>query len=205
MNDMKTIIVIAIIAGAVAGAITSTALTTAQITPEHALIKEYYDVETAVNVSPHHIRKAMAKGDRSFILVDVRSQEEYEEEHIRGAVNIPAYKDRDHSDYGAVERIVAAFKTLQEENPHKDIIVYCYSIPCMTGRKVGKILADRDIFVKELNVGWNEWRYYWELWNHPHEWETTNVEDYIWSGPEPGDPFNPELETGCPVEGPLGC
>ncbi len=202
---MAKIIVIAIIAGGLAGIVTSTSLNAAQLTPEQAFIKEFYDVETATSVSPHHIRKAMAKGDESFILVDLRSQEEYEEEHVRGALNIPAYKDRDHSDYGAVERISASFAELRAENPEKDIIVYCYSIPCMTGRKVGKILADRGVFVQHLGVGWNEWRYYWQLWNHPHEWETTNVEDYVWSGPEPGDPFNPELGAGCPIEGELGC
>jgi rhodanese-related sulfurtransferase len=147
----------------------------------------------------------MAQGDDSVVLVDLRSEEEYIEEHIRGALNVPAYKDRDHSDYGATERIYASFKEIKDNNPGKEIIVYCYSIPCMTGRKVGKILSDRGIFVKHLGVGWNEWRYYWEMWNHPHEWATTNVEDYIWTGNEPGDPFDPELGAGCPIGGELGC
>jgi rhodanese-related sulfurtransferase len=149
------------------------------------LISEFYDVENAVHVSPHSLRKMMDKGDHSFVLVDLRSAEEYNASHIIGAVNIPAYKDKDTSDYGAVDRIVGAFKALPKD---RDIITYCYSMPCMTSRKVGKMLEDHGIYVKALGIGWNEWRYFWNLWNHEHEWNATSVDDYIWSGPEPGVP-----------------
>ena len=71
-----------------------------------------------------------------------------------------------------------SFRELRAANPDKDFIVYCYSIPCMTGRKVGKMLVDHDIYVKHLGIGWNEWRYFWTLWNHAHEWNQTNVMDY---------------------------
>ncbi|MEM3154360.1 MAG: rhodanese-like domain-containing protein [Candidatus Woesearchaeota archaeon] len=142
------------------------------------LIRDYYATEVSVHVSPHSMRKQMDKNDTSFILVDLRSPEEYKHEHIKGAINIPAYKDKYTSNY-AVDFIVGEFSKLPKD---KDIIVYCYSIPCMTGRKIGKILADHDIFVKHLNIGWNEWRYDWNSWNHEHEWNTTKVLDYIESG-----------------------
>lgn len=165
------------------------------------LIKEWYAAETAVHVSPHHIRKHMAQGDDTFILVDLRSQEEYEREHIATAVNIPAYASPDKSAYGDVERIVSEFKKLPAD---KDIIVYCYSIPCMTGRKIGNMLAEHDIYVKHLGVGWNEWKYHWNTWNHEHEWEQTNSSDYTVSGPEPGM-VKGVSGSGCPVEGGFGC
>jgi hypothetical protein len=100
-----------------------------------------------------------------------------------------------------VDRIVREFRTLPKE---KDIIVYCYSIPCMTGRKVGQMLADKGIYVHHLGIGWNEWRHFWELWNHEHEWATTSVEDYVTSGKQPG------VFTGTPViepctQGQFGC
>jgi len=170
---------------------------------EDQLIKEFYEVENAVMVSPHGLRKHIS--DQNFVLVDLRSSEEYVEEHIVTAINIPAYRDRDNSDYGAVERIVSSFSKLREDNPDKDIIVYCYSIPCMTGRKVGKILADNQIYVKELGVGWNEWRYFWTLWNHPHEWNNTFVEDYVVSGKEPGTFTGRSTQNSCSIEGSLGC
>jgi rhodanese-related sulfurtransferase len=198
---------LAIIIGILAGGITAYVVVEFKFNQEptkEELIKEFYDVESATHVSPHGLRKHLGEDD-SIVIVDLRSQEEYEEEHIVTALNVPAYKDRDHSDYGAIDRIVSSFKKIQQENPNKDIIVYCYSIPCMTGRKVGKILADNGVYVKHLGVGWNEWRYHWELWNHPHEWEKTNVEDYISSGPEPGEVESDLIGSGCPIEGGLGC
>ena len=65
---------------------------------------------------------------------------------------------------------------------------------------------ENDIFVKELGVGWNEWRYDWNMWNYPHEWETTVVEDYVASGIEPGVYRGVEaLPEGCSANRDLGC
>jgi rhodanese-related sulfurtransferase len=197
--------ILVIILSAVAGSLTTLLVLGLTSPSKETMIEEFYLTENEISVSPHHIRKGMAKGDESFILVDLRSEEEYIEEHIVGAVNIPAYKDKDHSDYGAVERIVASFKELEENNPGKDIIVHCYSIPCMTGKKVGKMLAENGIYVQHLGIGWNEWRYFWTMWNHPHEWNITNVEDYVISGIEPGKINEILVSASCPIEGGLGC
>lgn len=158
------------------------------------LISEYYQIENAVRVSPHSLRRLMDKGDKSFILVDLRSREEYDKEHVIGAVSIPGYKNKDTSAYDEVDRIVGEFQALPKD---KDIIVYCYSTPCMTGRKIGGMLAERGIFVKHLGIGWNEWRYNWTLWNHEHEWATTKPEEYIQTGKDPGTPTLRELPSPC--------
>ncbi len=206
----KKFLVLALIVGAFAGGLTSYLLlfmhdaSVQNELTQDDLIKDFYYTETAVHVSPHHIRKGMAKGDDSFILIDLRSQEEYEREHIMGAINIPAYKDPDHSAYGDVERIVNSFSDLPQD---KDLIVYCYSGPCMTGRKVGKILAENGVYVKHLGIGWNEWRYHWTIWNHEHEWNVTDVMDYVVSGPEPGSFSNStnNSSTVCPIDNEFGC
>lgn len=165
------------------------------------LIRGYYETENAVTVSPHGLRKRMDKGDTWYTLVDLRSAEEYRREHIVGAVNIPAYSDPDTSAYGDVERILAAFQTLPKD---KEIIVYCYSRPCMTGRKIGLMLAENGVSVKHLGIGWNEWRHDWTGWNHEHEWTATRAEDYVRIGDEPGTPVVQKAsETGC--TGPFGC
>jgi rhodanese-related sulfurtransferase len=198
-------IILAIIFGAVSGALVSFMVLNNHTPSREDMVKDFYFTENEVHVSPHHIRKAMTKGDESFILVDLRSQEEYEREHVVGAVSVPAYKTPDKSAYGDVERIVGSFKKLESENPDKEIIIYCYSIPCMTGRKIGKMLAEHEIYVKHLGVGWNEWRYFWTLWNHPHEWNTTNVGDYVISGSEPGEMKEGLVSKSCPIEGEFGC
>lgn len=194
-----TVLVLAIVVGALSGALTSYLLS--KYKSQDALREEFYKVETATHVSPHHIRKAMDKGDESFILVDLRSEEEYIREHIIGAVSIPAYKSPDKSAYGDVERIVNSFRQLPKD---KEIITYCYSIPCMTARKVGKMLAEHGIYVKALGIGWNEWRYFWELWNHEHEWDQTDVEDYVVSGKQPGTPILKVNSSVC-LPGEFGC
>lgn len=204
MKPMMTNILIAVLAGALAGAAVNL-YWQKKTQSEEALIQAFYETETAALVSPHHLRKEFSKATRNFILVDVRSEEEYEREHVIEALNIPAYKDPNTSAYGDVERIVSSFQKLKDENPEKEIIVYCYSGPCMTGRKIGRMLARHDLFVKELGVGWNEWRYDWNGWNHEHEWDVTSVEDYVASGKEPGVYAGKSGSKACPIEGELGC
>lgn len=196
MNTLVTIVV-----SAVAGALAALAVVSVPALNEKSpekLIAEFYEIENAVHVSPHSLRRELDAGGGKTVVVDLRSRTEYEREHIVGAVNIPAYADPNTSAYGDVDRIVAQFRALASENPGKDIVTYCYSIPCMTGRKIGKMLAERGIYVKTLGIGWNEWRHFWTLWNHEHEWETTRPEDYVVvSGAEPGKPVQRELPPPC--------
>jgi rhodanese-related sulfurtransferase len=196
------IILTALVIGIFAGGLAAYLVIESTHPSEQDLIAEFYKTENAVHVSPHGLRKLMDKGDISYVLVDLRSAEEYNEEHIIGAISIPAYKDKDRSDYGAVDRIVGEFAKLPKD---KDVIVYCYSTPCMTGRKVGKMLAEHGIYVKHLGIGWNDWRYDWNSWNHPHEWNSTNAMDYVAAGPEPGVPKVNLESTACPIDGSLGC
>jgi rhodanese-related sulfurtransferase len=142
-------------------------------------VKLYYSLENAVSVSPHGLRVRMDKGAADFILIDVRSPHEFEEAHIKGAYNIPVYKDPTTPVYGEKERIVNEFKKLPTD---KELIVYCYSKACMSGKKVGKMLSEEGIYVKHLGIGWNEWRHKWNDWNHEHEWNKKKVEDYIQTG-----------------------
>ena len=168
------------------------------------LIAEYYKIENAVSVSPHGLRAKMSKGEiDDYVLIDLRSQEEYENEHVVTAINIPAYKDANTSAYEEETRIVNSFKEVIANNPNKEIITYCYSTACMTSRKIGLLLAENDIYVKHLNIGWNEWRYAWDMWNHDSE-TPTEVEDYVVSGSEPGTPPENDLAPNC-TEGEMGC
>lgn len=193
---LAVIIVISLIAGAVAGAVVSNYFLN-QEKSQDLLIKEFYEIENAVYISPHSLRVKISKNDLNFTLVDLRSQEEYTREHIRGAINIPAYKDEETPDYNA-ERLVSQFSQLSTD---KDIIVYCYSTPCMTGRKIGKILAESGIYVKHLGIGWNEWKYSWTSWNHEYEWNITNVSDYI----EIGNITSENYNSVCSSSSGLGC
>lgn len=202
VKTISSIVVLNTIISVLIGGFIYTKLSAASTKNE--LITEFYRMENAVYISPHSLRKAMDKGEQPYTLVDLRSAQEYEKEHIIGAINIPAYSDPDTSAYGEVERIVKAFRNLPK---NKDIVVYCYSMPCMTGRKIGLMLTEHDIYVQHLGIGWNEWRYIWNLWNHEHEWDQTKVEDYIGKGKEPGSPKRKIQDsiTPCSLDDNFGC
>lgn len=204
MNQVIKTILISSIVGAIVGSGATFLYQNNQRSNDQELIKEFYEIENAVYVSPHSLRQKMSKGQTNdYILVDLRSQQEYEKEHIITAVNIPAYADPNTSAYDEKERIVTSFKKFVDENPNKEIVVYCYSMPCMTGRKIGKMLVENGIYVKHLGIGWNEWRYFWNLWNHDSE-IPTKWEDFVVSGKEPGVPKVQELPSPC-GEGEFGC
>lgn len=156
---------------------------------KNEMVADFYNIENAVHVSPHSLRKWMDAGEKTYTLVDLRSQQEYEKSHVTGAVSIPAYVDPNHSialgtDVSQTQRIIDSFKALPQD---KQIIVYCYSTACMTGRKVGQLLANNGIYVQHLGIGWNEWRYSWSDWNHDSE-TPSKVEDHITAGKDPGTP-----------------
>lgn len=139
---------------------------------------EYYTTENAVAVSPHDLRMEMDKWSTDFIIVDLRTAWEYQAEHIRGAVNIP-WIDNDVSIQGQEARIVREFQKLPKD---KRIIIHCYTHYCMLAKHVGLMLAKKWIHVQELNIGWNEWRYQWDLWNGEGTSKTVNISDYLeWS------------------------
>lgn len=167
-------------------------------------ITDYYETEVAVSVSPHGLRKLIDKQDKSFVLVDLRSEQEYDNGHIVGAVNIPAYKDPDTSAYDDTTRIIGDFKKLTEFYADRSIIVYCYSMACMTGRKIGKMLADKGIYVQHLGIGRNERKYHWNLRNHEHERTQTSSADYISTGT--GDMSRIlTWSTSCPIDNEFWC
>ncbi len=203
MKNILFFLLVALIFGAIVGVTTSyitTSIVLKNEDSEEALMEKFYLTENVVYVSPHSLRLRMDENREDYILVDLRSQEEYEKEHIIGAINIPVYKDKQTPAYNEEERIVQEFLELPK---NREIIVYCYSMPCMSGRKIGKLLAENGIYVKQLGIGWNEWRYFWDLWNHEYEWNITNVSDYIGVGKEAGKPKLKNTSTSCSVYG--GC
>lgn len=118
-------------------------------------IANFYADEMATVVSPQTVKKYIDEKNTNYILVDLRSQAEYEKEHAITAINIPAGSMNE-------QQLVSAFKRLGTD---KEIIVHCYSSYCTLGRQVGNALAKNGIFVKEMTIGWSEWRYHWDLWN----------------------------------------
>ena len=157
-------------------------------------VKNLYNDEMSVFVSPTTVKKMIDNGDKSYILVDLRSAAEYQKEHFVTAINIPAVSMNK-------QELVAAFAALPKD---KEIIVHCYSAYCTLGRQVGQTLANNGIYVKELDVGWSELRYHWDLWNPGVK--VTDGEKYIVKGTS--TPSTDSTGTPIPapcVSGQFGC
>lgn len=154
-------------------------------------VSTFYEDEMAVAVSPVTVRKLIDKKDTNYILVDLRSKKEYDTEHIVTAVNIPAVSLN-------ADQIVAQFRLLPK---NKQIIVHCYSAYCTLGREIGRLLSRNGIYVKEMNIGWSEWKYYWALWN-PGD-DPKNGIPYVVSTPASSDTKDSVI-TPC-TQGQFGC
>ena len=75
MNPNLAVIIAAILISSAIGALTAFGVISYQKPSEQDLIKEFYDIENAVYVSPHGLRKKMSKGEiDDYILVDLHQK-----------------------------------------------------------------------------------------------------------------------------------
>ena len=164
---------------------------------ERQYIERFYESNVATLVSPHSLREQLSEGHEQFILVDVREKEDYLRNHIITAINIVPD-----------DNLIINFKELQMNSQDKEILVYCYTHVCMRGKKVGRVLAKNGVYVKELGIGFNEWKNFWREWNYENEWNSININELIISGEEPGELKNKSTslikESGCSI-GEFGC
>ena len=88
--------------------------------------------------------KALMDSESGYIIIDARTQEEYDEGHIPGAILIPEYEISDRS---------------EKEFPDKDQLILVY---CRSGRR-SKIAAEELVKLGYINVkefgGIIDWEY----------------------------------------------
>ena len=88
--------------------------------------------------------KALMDSERGYIIIDARTQEEYDQGHIPGAILIPEYEIADRA---------------EKELPDKDQLILVY---CRSGRR-SKIAAEELVNLGYTNVkefgGIIDWKY----------------------------------------------
>ena len=88
--------------------------------------------------------KALMDSESGYIIIDARTQKEYDEGHIPGAILIPEYEIADRA---------------EKELPDKDQLILVY---CRSGRR-SKIAAEELVKLGYTNVkefgGINDWEY----------------------------------------------
>ena len=120
----------------------SLVLETPAASPEEA--QRHFLTRLACETDAADVRLDLQRGQNSFLLVDVRSAQDFEECHIPGAINLP-YR-----------------KITTESTAHLSreqlLVVYCWSPGCNAATKAAVRLSALGFQVKEMIGGIEYWR-----------------------------------------------
>ena len=108
----------------------------------------------------------MKKQDKNFLFVDLRSSQEFELEHIKGAVNLPSYQGKTLKEFSILDAkaiLKNAGKTVSP-NRNKKWILYSLSSGDPFVDEFQEVLRKKGIKVYRLTVGWNDWRNSFNSW-----------------------------------------
>jgi rhodanese-related sulfurtransferase len=120
----------------------SLVLETPAARPEEA--QRHFLAKLSVETDPADVRLDLRRGQKSFVLLDARSAQDFEECHIPGAINLPA------------RRITAESTShLSKELP---IVTYCWGVGCNSSTKAAERLSALGFQVKEMIGGIEYWR-----------------------------------------------
>lgn len=135
--------------------------------------------EAAARIDPVIIARAIMNNDTQYILVDVRSPEEYMQGHIRTAVNIPAYSSLKNWK-GSIEKKDNFVRALQKiKVSEKAIVVYGHFGSSSLPGEVVRLLEEHGMTSAQLTVGWNEFAHMSAQWMPEALWRDIQVEKLI--------------------------
>jgi rhodanese-related sulfurtransferase len=108
----------------------------------NVLAEEYLgDREGVQQVSASELEARLARGD--VVLLDVRPEAEYRAGHITGAVSAP------------LSALPSIASTLP---PRREVIAYCRGPYCVYADDAVRLLRERGLKARRLDVGFPEWR-----------------------------------------------
>ncbi|MBN9177077.1 MAG: sulfurtransferase [Microbacterium sp.] len=102
----------------------------------------YFSAKLAHETDPSDVYAAQKAGD-GFVLVDVRSEDAWNQGHAQGAVHMP-YRD-------------IAVRAPQELDAAVPVVVYCWSPGCNAGAKGAVEFARAGFTVREMIGGFEYW------------------------------------------------
>ncbi len=120
----------------------SLVLETPPASPEEA--HRHFLSKLSIETDPADVRLDLQRGQDSFLLIDARSVQDFEECHIPGAINMPYRK------------ITA--ESIAHLPKEKLLVVYCWSPGCNSATKAALRLSALGFQVKEMLGGIEYWR-----------------------------------------------
>lgn len=104
----------------------------------------FFLLKLSVETDTADVRLDLQRGQNSFVLIDARSAQDFEECHIPGAVNLPY-------------RSITAESTTHLSKEQL-IVIYCWSPGCNAAMKAAARLSTLGFQVKEMLGGIEYWR-----------------------------------------------
>ena len=127
---------------------------------------KYYETKLAFETDSWDLKVALEAGE-NIMLIDARSREAYQKEHIPGAINIPHRK--------------MSPETTKHLNRTALVVTYCDGIGCNASTKGALNMSQLGFRVKEL-IGGLDW---WKRDGHKTEGSAANNPSAA-CGSEPG-------------------
>jgi rhodanese-related sulfurtransferase len=105
-----------------------------------AKAREYFANKVAFTTGPMEVHQ-MINHDEDIVIVDVREEEDYDEGHVPGAINLP----KNHWNHP---------EGLREDAKN---ILYCYSQTCHLAAQAAHEFAGKGYQVVEMEGGFEAW------------------------------------------------
>jgi rhodanese-related sulfurtransferase/DNA-binding HxlR family transcriptional regulator len=108
----------------------------------HVLADEYLGERDGIEqLSPPELKERLGRGE--VVVLDVRPESEYRAGHIAGAISAPL------SELASVAKSVP---------PRREVVAYCRGPYCVYADDAVRLLGERGVKARRLDVGFPEWR-----------------------------------------------
>lgn len=131
----------------------------------------------ASKMDPVVLLGMIKKNSSDYVLIDVRSANEFNQGHIKTAISIPVYGTKFLRADGSIDKkgLKEAFaKSIKNK---KQIVLYGQSQYSAYPEVIIKALKLKNAQV--LSVGWNEWMHFKNLWIPESEWNRIDINNYV--------------------------
>jgi rhodanese-related sulfurtransferase len=145
----KEIIMLNKIVYGIAIMITTLTSTEANTLQDSVKAVEFFTHELDFKTNPHGVQSVIDGKTKNVTIVDVRSEKDFKEGHIPGAINIPFEK---HNGFKGSE---TKFSGLRKDGFN---YIYCYEHLCNLAQLAAKKFASLGYPVKEIVGGFNAWK-----------------------------------------------
>ncbi len=143
-----------------------------------SLVQNPFSTTKNVGVyDPYTLVLQIDKGAKDIAIVDLRSPKEYKKEHIKYAINVPAYTSLASMDSIVLDKAFVA--RVKEKAGDKSVIVYGHFTGSPVAKEAATLLSSQGIGASSLAVGWNEWRHFKNLWVPEGAWDDTDINKYV--------------------------